>query len=59
MTWLKGKDSYYLINGDHTICKIGTKPSYELWHKTERLGIFESADLAKQAHATLTKAKND
>ena len=53
MAWLQGKnkqgiDKYYLANGEFTICKIGTKPDYELWKKSERLGIFSSADLAKQ-----------
>lgn len=59
MNWQAGTDKYYLTSGECTICKIGTKPTYELWNRSERIGIFESAELAKQAHATLTKAKND
>lgn len=60
MAWLQGKnkegtDKYYITNGDYTICKVGTKPTYELWCKSERLGIFASSDLAKQACEKMIK----
>jgi len=57
MTWQQGIDKYYLVNADYSICKIGLKPTYELWQKSEMLGAFESADLAKQQHLNLTKDK--
>jgi hypothetical protein len=50
MMWRQGKDQYYLINGEFTICKVYLDGvcNYEIWNKTERLGIFESAVLAKK-----------
>ena len=57
MKWQAGKNKYYLTNGEFTICKIGTKPAYELWCKAERLGQFASADLAKQHFNELNKGE--
>ena len=62
MAWLQGKNRegispYFIQSGDYTICKIGLKPDYELWQKSERLGQFESADLAKQHFNELTKGE--
>jgi hypothetical protein len=58
--WRKGKDQYYLISGEFTICKVYLAGvcKYELWNKTERLGIFASVEEAKKRQLTTLNADN-
>jgi hypothetical protein len=45
----KKVDEYYLQNGEWTICKISSvKNPYELWRGKERIGMFKTANEAKQ-----------